>query len=323
VPRRINLLADRALLGAYTQIQLRADRRTVEQAAREVFATATHRCGGGVGPMAHRVAVGAGRCRGMVGLAAAARSAEDGRSGAGPAGAERCAGWLRGADAAVPAPTNAATALAVGLAASAAASTASGAGPATMATSAAPGAGAASAPNVLAGPATQSDPSALLAAAHADAAIAWRELALRWNVAIGEGDPCVAAQQAQLACFRSPPSGGLPAVRQLARPGVLTLRNADGQPRYAVLVAVTDRRPRCSRRPQLRAGPACAGRRLARRVRHVLAHTAGLARRAVIAAPGSSNNSRQRLALRAQPLRERVHAFQLAEGLPPDGWPAR
>ncbi|HLL10477.1 MAG TPA: AAA family ATPase, partial [Rubrivivax sp.] len=39
VPRRINLLADRALLGAYAQSLSRADRRTVEQAAREVFAT--------------------------------------------------------------------------------------------------------------------------------------------------------------------------------------------------------------------------------------------------------------------------------------------
>ena len=37
VPRRINLLADRALLGAYAQGQRRADTRTVEQAAREVF----------------------------------------------------------------------------------------------------------------------------------------------------------------------------------------------------------------------------------------------------------------------------------------------
>ncbi|MDE2147668.1 MAG: AAA family ATPase, partial [Burkholderiales bacterium] len=37
VPRRINLLADRALLGAYAQGRARVDRATVRQAAREVF----------------------------------------------------------------------------------------------------------------------------------------------------------------------------------------------------------------------------------------------------------------------------------------------
>jgi hypothetical protein len=44
---------------------------------------------------------------------------------------------------------------------------------------------------------------ALRALAQGDEAQAWRELALHWNVAIGEGDPCVAARQAALACFRS------------------------------------------------------------------------------------------------------------------------
>jgi general secretion pathway protein A len=37
VPRRINLLADRALLGAYAEGRSRVDRAIVEQAAREVF----------------------------------------------------------------------------------------------------------------------------------------------------------------------------------------------------------------------------------------------------------------------------------------------
>ena len=320
VPRRINLLADRALLGAYTQIQLRADRRTVEQAAREVFATADtsvpRRWWGPLATASLLALVGAGawsawqlqRDQPKTAVAARAQQAQS----AAPAGS-------KGVDAAVPAPTNAATALAAGLAASAAASTASGAGPATMATSAAPGAGAASAPNVLAGPAAQSDPSALLAAAHADAAIAWRELALRWNVAIGEGDPCVAAQQAQLACFRSPPSGGLPAVRQLARPGVLTLRNVDGQPRYAVLVALTDRQAtlQSAGRSFVLDLPALAGvwrGEFATFWRTPPGWREGSDRSAWLEqqlAPAAGSA--------AQPLRERVHAFQLAEGLPPDG----
>jgi general secretion pathway protein A len=84
------------------------------------------------------------------------------------------------------------------------------------------------------------DPAALLAAARADEDTAWRELALRWNVAIGEGEPCQAAAQALLACFRSP-HGGLPLVRQLARPGLLSLRGPAGSPAHALLVALTDR----------------------------------------------------------------------------------
>ena len=46
-----------------------------------------------------------------------------------------------------------------------------------------------------------------------DEATAWRELALHWNVAIGEGDACTAAAQARLMCFRSAgrrPAGGAP-----------------------------------------------------------------------------------------------------------------
>ena len=81
------------------------------------------------------------------------------------------------------------------------------------------------------------DATALLAAAHPQSGQAWRELALRWNVAVGEGDPCVAVRQAQLACWRGA-GVGLPLLRQLARPGVLVLRTAQGQPLHAVLVAL-------------------------------------------------------------------------------------
>jgi general secretion pathway protein A len=159
----------------------------------------------------------------------------------------------------------------------------------------------------------------LLTAAHADAATAWRELALRWNVAIGEGDPCIAAQQAQLACFRSPPSGGLPAVRQLARPGVLTLRNTDGQPRYAVLVGLTDRQATLH----------SAGRSFVLDLPALASVWRGEFATFWRTPPGWREGSdrsawlEQQLApaagSAAQPLRERVHAFQLAEGLPPDG----
>ena len=81
----------------------------------------------------------------------------------------------------------------------------------------------------------------MLAAAQPEQARAWRELALRWNVSVGEGEPCAAVQQAGLACWRSA-GGGLPAVRQLARPGLLTLRQPNGREVYALLVGLDSQR---------------------------------------------------------------------------------
>jgi len=198
VPRRINLLADRALLGAYAQGQPRADRRTVEQAAREVLA------GDAARPMWRARAWALAAVAGMLGLGLGAL-------------------WRATppADHEVAAP-----------------------GPAAVA-SAAPQVVAPALPLAPPGDlvpaAALSDPAELLAAAHTQPATAWRELALRWNVAIGEGEPCVVAQQAQLACFRSA-TGGLAMARQLARPVLLELRGDDGAVVLATLVALDDRR---------------------------------------------------------------------------------
>lgn len=279
VPRRINLLADRALLGAYAQGQQRAERGTVEQAAREVFGTV---------PAAPR----AWLTPALAGLAVLL--------GGGLAWA-----LLR--------PVGTAAPQAMAAPASAAASM--------------PGMPAASAPAASSAPAAAvitDDPAELLAAAHHDAATAWRELALRWNVAIGEGEPCAAAAQARLACFRSA-AGGLAVVRQLARPGVLTLRNARGAPVHAVLVALDERHA------TLQVG--------ARRFVLTLPALARLWRGEFSTfwrlppgwrdAPDGSADPQARAWLEAQltaagitpgpALAERVWALQLAQGLPPDG----
>lgn len=294
VPRRINLLADRALLGAYAQSQPRADRRTVDQAAREVFSAAD-----GTAPRRWQSLAATGSLLLLVAAAAAWTA------------------WQLQRDR-----QDAAAALqTLAVAAAPAASTASSPLPAADQPVALPApapAAAASAPASAAVPTASSDPSPLLAAAHADAATAWRELALHWNVAIGEGDPCVAAQQAQLACFRSPPPGGLPAVRQLARPGVLTLRGADGQARYGVLVALTDSQ----------ATVQTAGRSFVLGLPALAGVWRGEFATFWRTPPGWREDSQrsswveQQLpaaASAALPLRERIHAFQLAEGLPPDG----
>lgn len=195
VPRRINLLADRSLLGAYAQGQPAVDRKTVAQAAKEVF-------------------------------------------GRDEPAARRRPWW----------PLGAAVAVAVGVGTALWVSRTASVGPvvAAASTPAAPAASAPSSPApapaaAAATPPVFDAPEALLAAAQPLPATAWRELALRWNVAIGEGDPCVAAAQAQLACFRST-NGGLALLRQVARPAVLVLRPTGSEaPLHAVLVALDER----------------------------------------------------------------------------------
>jgi general secretion pathway protein A len=288
VPRRINLLAGRALLGAYAQGRHRVDRRTVEQAAREVFDA----------PSA-RPRIWPGSPVAAVGLAALGAVAV-------------LAIWVGLRPGAV-APT--AAAASAQLRAASAAS-------AQAAASAVPVAPKAPAP-LAAKPAD--DPAAVLAAAHADEATAWRELALRWNLAIGEGDPCRAAAQALLACFRSP-AGGLPVARLLARPALLTLHAPDAGPVHALLVALDARQATL----QVAASrfdltlPALAsvwgggyatfwrtppGWKGAGDAAAVPQTRAWIEQQLGIAMPGLTSGT----------LRERVATFQLVQGLPTDG----
>ncbi len=230
VPRRINLLADRALLGAYAQSQTRADKNTVAQAAREVFAQAP--AGPRWVPAAAAVATAALAL--LVGGGAWWWTQHGGAPVArGPAPAQGVA---------KSAPLSAAAAPAV--AAAAPASTASPAvAPVAAAAAVAPVAAAAPAPPASAALVLSitNDPSALWAAAQSQTvqATTWRELALRWNVSIGEGDPCVAVLQARLACYRSG-NGGLLQLRQAGRPSVLMLRapDASGNPSGPVAYAI-------------------------------------------------------------------------------------
>ena len=290
VPRRINLLADRALLGAYAQGRQRVGRRTVEQAAREVFDLA---------PASRRRVLG-----GLVlGLSLALMLA---------------LGWWIGRQ---PASLQARALLPVAPASPASpASAASGASIVSSAVTAASAPSAAPPPPLA--PAL-GDAGPLLAAARQDPALAWRELALRWNVAIGEGDPCRAAAQAQLACFSSR-TGGLAVVRLLDRPGIVALHLAGTEERQALLLAVDDRQATLLARGQRfvltlpalaavwrgdfatfwRAPPGWKPG-----VDSALETRAWIERQLAVADPGGVGRG----------LRERVSAFQLVHGLPPDG----
>ncbi|KPF50294.1 peptidoglycan-binding protein [beta proteobacterium AAP121] len=278
VPRRINLLADRALLGAYAQGQPRAERRTVQQAAREVFGRAP---------------------------ALPARWQLPALAGGGAVVLIVLLAWLLRTPA-VPSPVVAAV-----TGAPAAASQPGPAASAAAAAALAPSPGAA-------------DLASFWPASPVPPATAWRELALRWNVAIGEGEPCAAAAQARLACFRSA-AGGLAVVRQLGRPGWITLRRPEGGSSTALLLGLSDTQA------TLQAGGQTLNLPLATlaglwsgdfstlwrlppgwadspdggtdpAARAWLAQ--GLAQAGIAAGP---------------PLPERVRQFQRAQGLPPDG----
>jgi general secretion pathway protein A len=70
---------------------------------------------------------------------------------------------------------------------------------------------------------------------------AWRALAPAWKLTLTDADaePCIAAQRSELQCFRSA-STTLALIRELDRPGILTLRDADDKPVYALLTGLGD-----------------------------------------------------------------------------------
>jgi general secretion pathway protein A len=182
VPRRINLLCDRALLGAFASSLATVDRATVDKAAFEVFgAPAT-----ALTPrrrMAAVLGLGAAAAAGLFAAAQLARQAQ----------APDFAGAVAGAAGAAPASARA------------------GASAASRAPAA---------PTLL----REQDQ-------------AWRELAQAWKVDVGPGEACRLLPKEQLHCFSK--NLTLASIRELGRPGILTLDSESGAPSYAVLTALT------------------------------------------------------------------------------------
>ena len=208
VPRRINLLADRALLGAYADGAARVDHRIVERAAAEVF-----------GPDERLQRLGRLAPWGL-GLAM------------GAALASAAALWLQ-RDPPTPPSASALKVAALGPAASAASAAAS------AAAAPASGAVAVAAPVFI----TAADLTTRYAAPLRREADAWRELAPLWPKGGPDGsaaDPCASGAASTWQCFKSS-NGGLALIRQLDRPGLLTLRDEAGRPLYALLVALDER----------------------------------------------------------------------------------
>jgi general secretion pathway protein A len=189
VPRRINLLCDRALLGAFANSQAAVDSKTVNKAAAEVFDVPV------AAPAAWRrtaAVLGVGLVAGAGLVATATRLTQE--NGERPAAIEAPALAAQPADPASAAPV-------------------------------------AAIPPVE--PKAAAAPPALLRAREE----AWRELAQAWKVEAGEGDPCKALQKEQLHCFSK--NLNLALIRELGRPGVVTLDAGSGAPSYAVLTGLT------------------------------------------------------------------------------------
>ena len=203
VPRRINLLCDRALLGAYATGKSKVDRLIVDKAAAEVFGDAGEASPRSLSARWWPLALGVGVLAGAAAMAAAQWGARD-KPPAGDVGASAAASAASAAHVAV-------------------AKT-----PAAMA-SAAPIAPAASSARVL----SLEDLDNLLARASHDEHDALRALATDWSLQIGAGDPCALAADQDVRCFRA--HGGVALLRLLARPSVLALHDAQDHVVYAVL----------------------------------------------------------------------------------------
>jgi general secretion pathway protein A len=178
---------------------------------------------------------------------------------------------------------------------------------------------------------------ALLVQLPRDIDVAWRELAPSWKLPADQGNPCQTAAAHQVQCYRAA-NLSVPLLRQLARPGILTLQAGKEPPVYALLVGLGDQTA------TLRVGTSLHTVNLVSLARLWRGDFATYWRAPPDYRPemrdGSSGAAVDKLASQlalldgtpARPassppqvldaaLRERVRAFQRSQGLKPDGQP--
>ncbi len=310
VPRRINLLCDRALLGAYVEGRATVGRRIVDRAAAEAFDAAA-------APRRRR------STRALV-LAGATGAAVLALAGVLAWQAQRARAPLPPLAAASAPPASGAASAATGAAASAASVAVAAAGSAPAVAAAPKAAPSAAWPRF--------DPGTDFALLPRDERTLWRELAGAWAVDLPAGDPCAPTSKLPVRCYRTG-SATLALIQLFDRPGLLTLVDPQGRAAHARLVgldaqsawlaagerhwtlpldqlaglwrgeyATLWRPPEGYARPlaDSATGPA------------VQALADGLARQRHEAAPAPG-------AVLDEALRQRLAAFQFAQGLKPDG----
>ncbi len=211
IPRRINLLCDRALLGAYASGQARVDRRLVNQAAKEVFYKPAHPGWGSLATWFQSqwalgaLVVGASLLVGA-GLTALVTRAT------------RPAVPVNQVVSPLPPPMAASERPVL-------------APVAQVASSPVPAATAGAASTFL----THNFNSRFVAVLRTEND-AWRELAPLWGLSVGDKDPCWVAAQNQVQCYRG--NTTLAVIRQLDRPVILSLKDEADRPVYALLVGL-------------------------------------------------------------------------------------
>ena len=193
VPRRINLLCGRALLGAWASGQNQVNRRIVRKSALEVF-------GPEATPAKRALSRPIGYFLLMLGV----------MGGALLAGIVMWRSPAPGLRPAVPVgePTAAASASSKPVAA------------------------------VPAAPAQIEELETLLPQLSRDVSQAWHEMGPLWQLPPGVGAPCPPATAQVLRCYQAS-NLTWPLIRQLGQPGILTLQNGANPPVYAVLTGVT------------------------------------------------------------------------------------
>ncbi|MBK9235228.1 MAG: AAA family ATPase [Rhodoferax sp.] len=218
VPRRINLLCGRALLGAWATGLHAVDRKVVDKAAVEVFGPDR-----ALAPTRRPVTAYA-----LGGLALIAGAALTGtllwNTKHTNASSRQS---LALPSALTPAPQGAKS---LPLAAA----------PAMQVVASAPQAAASStAPGLSTGPRKLVEADTLLTQMPRDITVAWRALAPSWNLTTGDADPCQAAVANAMQCYRAT-NLTVPQLRQLDRPGILTLQADTAPPAYALLIGLTE-----------------------------------------------------------------------------------
>lgn len=203
VPRRINLLCGRALLGAWATGLHRVNRVVVDKASAEVFGsdtTAPHRAGW---PATATLLVTL--CL-VVSAAFAGYALSNRRTGSPMQTGAATRPPIAPVAASAPTPPTAPVAL--------------------VAKPAAP-------------QAAMEPLEAVLPQLPQDIDLAWRDLAITWHLTGNLDNPCEAAQSQELQCYRASKLS-MPLLRQLGRPGILTLQAERGTAQYAVLVGMSE-----------------------------------------------------------------------------------
>lgn len=204
IPRRINLLCDRALLGAYSGGRAQVDTATIAQAAREVFDLGNR----------HRSTVFSGARAVLPGVLIAFlvigfTGFGIGRILPGPA-ADKVATLAPSTPPATPSALR--TPSSQPLIASVPAMSES---PVMV-------------PSVV--------PAVIVGDTARELSAAYRQLGQLWDLKFSDGDPCLLAQRQNLHCFTS--KNSLSEIRGLDRPGILTLYDDQNQRYYGVLTGL-------------------------------------------------------------------------------------